>query len=228
MKTNRIKTAKGFKDTFNLYMIKQDSLFGNLELPYVQKYKGPVPNKLKNYLSTKLKEENTFIHFYLFDYNFDNKDGLWYGSLRDSIYVQKFLNKLKGFGGAISPDYSVYVDMPLIMQLWNIYRTRTVCCWLNSIGVNCILNLRWGDYRTYEVVFSGIAKHSTFSIGSHGLIKNPVQRHIFMNGFQEMLNRLNPEALIIYGPYTKEMNELCDKYSVKVYHFESEQTEARR
>ena len=91
-----------------------------------------------------------------------------------------------------------------------------------------IFNIRWGDYRTYDVAFFGIEKHSTLAVGSHGLIKNPLQRHTFMNGFVEMIKRLEPSNLVIYGPCTKEMKSLCDEYYVNVIHFDSEQTEARQ
>ena len=100
--------------------------------------------------------------------------------------------------------------------------------WLRSMGLNVIFNLRWGDYRTYNIVFYGIEKHSVIAVGSHGLIKHPENRMIFMNGFKEMIRRIEPSTLIIYGPYTEEMKEACNKNNVKVVHFCSEQIEARK
>ena len=228
MKIKEVKPAKGFKDVFNLFMVEDARLVGNLEMPYIPKYNGPIPTKITNYCTPKLDPSEYFIHFYLFDYYFDNKNGLWYGSQRDSSTVKKTIEKLLLYQGVIAPDYSIYVDMPLIMQLWNIYRVRAIHAWLSSQGINCIFNIRWGDYRTYDVAFFGIEKRSTLAVGSHGLIKNPLQRHTFMNGFVEMIKRLEPSNLVIYGPCTKEMKSLCDEYHVNVIHFDSEQTEARQ
>ena len=121
--------------------------------------------------------------------------------------------------GVISPDYSVYVDLPFAHQIWNIYRDRLTCVWLRSKGLNVIFNLRWGDYRTYKYVFSGIEKHSTIAVGSHGLIKHPENRSIFMNGFKEMIKRVEPTTLVIYGPYTDEMENLCNENGISVVHF---------
>ena len=45
MKISEVKTAKGFKDTFNLYMIEKARLVGDLEMPYIKKYDGPIPAK---------------------------------------------------------------------------------------------------------------------------------------------------------------------------------------
>lgn len=228
MKITEVKAAKGFKDTFNLYMIEKARLVGDLEMPYIPKYSGPLPTKITNCLTHKLPASDYFIHFYLFDYYFDNKNSIWYGSQKDSSFVEKHLSKLRKYQGVIAPDYSIYTDMPLIMQLWNIYRVRTIYVWLNSIGINCIFNIRWGDYRTYDVAFFGIEKHSTLSVGSHGLIKNVLQRHTFMVGFKEMVKRLEPSNLIIYGPFTEEMKILCDINHINVVHFDSEQVEARK
>lgn len=223
MKINQPRAGKGFKDVFNLYMLENSKLVGDLEMPYVAKYNGPLPIKIENCFASKCDKSKTFVHFYLYDYYFDTKNGLWYGSQRDSQSVKRRIKKLKEYAGVIAPDYSIYSDMPLVMQFWNIYRVRTIHVWLNSIGINCIFNIRWGDYRTYDVAFYGIEKHSTLAVGSHGLIQNPFQRHLFINGFSEMIKRLEPKNLIVYGPLTNEMKEYCEKYSVNVLHFNSEQ-----
>ena len=59
---------------------------------------------------------------------------------RDEIYIissltvgktyrfvkQKYLEKIKRFKGVISPDFSIYRNMPLAMQIWNNYKGRTL------------------------------------------------------------------------------------------------------
>ena len=228
MTIKEVKPANGFKDTFNLFMIKDARLVGDLEMPYIKKYEGELPTKIINYVTSTLHPEDYFCHFYLFDFHFDNRDGLWYGSERESSVVSRKIEKLKSYKGVITPDYSVYTDMPLVMQYWNIYRARTIFCWLTSLGIKTIFNVRWGDFRTYDVAFYGIEKHSTLAVGSHGLIKNVLQRHTFMTGFIEMVKRLEPANLIIYGSYTDEMKDICTKYNVNVINFISEQSEARQ
>ncbi len=132
------------------------------------------------------------------------------------------------YQGIISPDYSIYVDLPLAHQIWNIYRDRVVCHWLRNKGLNVIFNLRWGDYRTYKIVFSGISKHSTIAIGTHGQVKNPENRTILMNGFIEMIRRVEPSCLVIYGPLLIEMEEMCKERNIRIIHFDCEQVEARK
>lgn len=222
MKVKEIKQRKGFRDVFNLHMIKEAKLITDLELPYISKYSGPAPTSLLNYVQKTNKPEKFFVHFYLYDYYFDNSNSIWHGISKDDSRKATFLDRLKKYNGVITPDYSIYKDMPLIMQLWNIYRTRAMYVWLVSNNLNVILNVRWGDYRTYKYAFSGIEKHSTLSVGSHGLIQDRDDRHDFMNGFKEMIRRLEPDCLVIYGPVTSDMKNVCDSYGVKILPFECE------
>ena len=97
-----------------------------------------------------------------------------------------------------------------------------------NLDIKLFLIWDGGDYRTYNIVFNGIEKHGTVAIGSHGLIKNPENRQIFMDGFKEMIKRIEPKEIILYGPYTNEMKNLCENNGIKVAHFESEQTASRK
>ena len=48
---------------------------------------------------------------------------------------RQYLNVLKRYNGVILPDFSLYRDMPLVMQLWNIYRSRAIGFWLQLNGI---------------------------------------------------------------------------------------------
>lgn len=54
------------------------------------------------------------------------------------------------------PDFSLYREMPLAMQIWNTYWNRTIAYWLQSNGVDIVPNVRWGDERTYRLAFEGL------------------------------------------------------------------------
>lgn len=228
MKIIKKEENKGFKDTFNFHMLENINLYGKYEVPYIPKYDGPIPKKIISYIKTTAHPNEYFMHFYLYDYRFDGKNGVWYGCQKDSAKIKSLLEKLKKYCGVISTDFSIYVDLPLAAQIWNIYRDRVMCMWLRKHGLNVIFNLRWGDFRTYDLVFSGIEKHGIIAVGSHGLIKHPENRQIFMDGFKEMIKRIEPSHLIIYGPCTSEMEQICKKHSIQVTQFDSEQTEARK
>jgi len=56
----------------------------------------------------KPKECGQWLHFYIHDYHFER---VWNNP-------QRYLDMFKRFDGVITPDFSVYRDMPLAMQVW--------------------------------------------------------------------------------------------------------------
>ncbi len=77
------------------------------------------------------KEVDSWIHFYEDDNAFER---IW-------NTPNKYLLIIKRFKGVITPDFSVYRDMPLVMQHWNIYRSRAIGYWLQENGVPVIPNI---------------------------------------------------------------------------------------
>ena len=63
---------------------------------------------------------------------------------------ERYLPILKRYAGVIAPDFSLYRDMPLVMQQWNVYRSRAIAHWLQENGIPVIANVRWGDRRTTQ------------------------------------------------------------------------------
>lgn len=74
--------------------------------------------------------------------------------------------------------------------------------------------MRWGNERTYttkflpeKVAFLGIEKHSIVSIGSYGQLKNKVNRYYFKEGFDAMMETLEPEVVLVYSKLPEEWKE---------------------
>ncbi len=80
---------------------------------------------------------------------------------KDYFHCQ-YLAKLKKFNGIITPDFSIYRDMPLVMQQWNTYRGKALGHWWQSNGLNVLPNVRYGDSRTYEFCCAGVPKNSLY------------------------------------------------------------------
>ena len=62
------------------------------------------------------KEKNVGIHFYLDDYQFER---LW-------NYPDKYIDVLSEYECILSPDFSLYMDMPMPIKIWNVYRSRQI------------------------------------------------------------------------------------------------------
>jgi len=116
------------------------------------------------------------------------------------------LDSIRKFKGMVSPDCSLYRDMPLVLQIANTYLNRAVGHYFQSHGVQVIPNVRWGDERSYHgtqhiepFAFLGIEKHSVVSIGTYGCIRGDENRFYFREGLTEMLRVIEPPQVLVYG-----------------------------
>ena len=210
-KNDELNIGKDIKDIFGAYLLKNAQFTGYYDMPVINVSVNDVPKHIVAYsqLMNKDIDPDTFCHFYEFDYKFDGRYGVWNSLIQGAYFKRGFnLDKLNKLSGIISPDYSLYMDMPRIMQIWNIYRSRTVCYRLNQLGILCIPNVRWTDAESYKYAFDGIAKGCAVAVGTLGCSKNEYDKYLFINGFKEMILIIRPSIIIIYGTLTKEIKEM--------------------
>ena len=156
--------------------------------------------------------------FYEHDIKFER---LWHNP-------KQYLAKLKRFKGIISPDFSLYQNMPLCMQMWNTYRGRALSAWLQSNGIEIIPNVRFNDERTYEFCFDGIEKFKTVALGTHGCIKRRIDKDYFKDGLAEMVKRLSPRTIIVYGSAPDDIFKKYRDMGINIMPFESEFSKSRK
>lgn len=147
------------------------------------------------------------VHFFIDDYKFEP---LWNKPI-------KTLGTIQRIGQALSPDFSIYIDDPLVMQMWNTYRSRWLGRYWQENGVQVIPTVIWGDERSYDFCFEGIAKNSTVAIGTVG-VRSAEAKEFFKKGFEEMIKRLEPKTLLVYGEH---MPLEFEKYVENVYYYDS-------
>jgi len=182
-------TRSGCKDVFRAFLVKNAQFEGQLEIPCIAP-ETRLPERMISFSKAiSSTDYDQWVHFYEDDVAFER---LWNNP-------QKYLPVLKRFKGVISPDFSLYRDMPLVMQVWNIYRGRAIGHWLQENGVPVIPNARYGDERTYASCCAGIAKGGAIAIGSHGCIKLITEREFFVRGLEYVVTELEPKTIIVYG-----------------------------
>lgn len=153
-----------------------------------------VPQKLIPFnKARKAADKRQWVHFYIHDYEFQC---IWNNP-------KQYLNMFKQYKSVITPDFSLYKDLPLTMQIWNTYRNRAIGYWLQSQGINIIPNVRWGDERTYEFAFEGLHKGGTVAVSTYGCIKNRTDRRYFQNGLEKVVQALEPDTIVVYS-YTPD------------------------
>ncbi len=143
-----------------------------------------------NYAKTvKDSDLGSFLHFFIDDYQFER---LWSNP-------EKYLPLVKRFAGALSPDFSCYMDMPLPMQRWNEYRRRALANWWQRNGVEVVPTLSWSDPRSYGFSFGGLPKLSTVAVSTVGVKGDEGALRVWRDGMAEAMRRLEPSRVLLYG-----------------------------
>lgn len=117
-------------------------------------------------------------------------------------YPQKTLKKLSQYKVLCTPEYSLYADLPLWLQLEHVSRNRWVGAYWQSKGLQVIPSVNWGLTPTFDFCFDGVEKGSIVAIGMIGC---KTDKSSFMRGYNEMLKRIEPEIILCYGTSFKEM-----------------------
>jgi len=208
----------GCKDVFHAFMVRNATYEGALEMPRIAP-EAAIPKKLISFSKAVSGTDfDAWVHFYEDDVTFER---IW-------NYPFKYLPILKRYKGVISPDFSLYRDMPLVMQNWNIYRSHAVAVWLQSEDVPVIANVRWGDERTYSVCCLGVPHGASIAVGSHGCIKLLRERKHFINGLEYVVKKLMPKTIIVYGTAPDSVFGKYKAAGIEVLQFDSDYMIAHR
>lgn len=92
--------------------------------------------------------------------------------------------------------------MDLWRQLESVARNRWVGAYWQSKGLTVIPTVSWSTSRSFEFCFDGIEQGGTVAVGMIGCSQS---KKVFLRGYNEMLERLTPEKIIVYGNPFKEI-----------------------
>lgn len=165
---------------------------GEFEIPFIfpEQYE-PVKEFIPfNYASSvRSGREEKGIHFFIHDYQFEH---LWTNR-------EKYGEILKQYKVVMTPDFSPYMDWPIMVQRWNHYRKHLLGSWMQDIGCLVYPTITWSDERSLEWCFDGEPAHSTVCVSSVGMMKKKEDIILFMRGYDKMLEILEPETILFYG-----------------------------
>ena len=132
------------------------------------------------------------VHFFVDDYRFE------------SIYrwPERSLQKLGQYKFVLTPDYSLYTDMPVWRQIESVGKSRWCGVWWQEHGLNVIPTVSWSDFSSYTYCFDCIECGSTVAVGMIGCKHS---KRAFLNGYDAMLEKIQPELVICFGRPFVEM-----------------------
>lgn len=136
-------------------------------------------------------------HFYYDDYKF----------IQAWRTPEKYIDRLRGFKAVISPDFSLYTDFPRALQILSCYRRQWCGAYWQFRGIDVIPDVVWGDRESYDYCFDGIPSGGTVAVSTVGVRNDPLwngkEDDLFKAGYDEMMNRLHPKTILIYGSMIK-------------------------
>ncbi len=228
---DNVKIRSGCKDVWNAFMVK-GATFTENDIPVCPTTAKEVPHDVITweeakaiYKKHRIKKDLEFKHdafvcWYLDDYRFDGPRGIWH----DYNFALKVLCH---FAGVITPDFSTYQDFPEPLKVYNTYRMRAFGYWLGVNGIPVINNVRWGTFESFRYCFDGVEKNSIIAIGTcGGSPRKHIDRKRFENGLIELVNRLQPHTIVVYGSANYGCFESLKEQGINIVAFSSETAKA--
>lgn len=128
-------------------------------------------------------------HFFIDDYQFER---VW-------TNPRRYLDALRGFKCVLTPDFSLYMDMPAPMQAWNRYRSQALGHFWAKEGLKVVPTLSWAQPETYAFAFAGIPKRTTVAVSTVGVKGDKDALAVWRDGMREAVRRLEPSRVLLYG-----------------------------
>ena len=188
-------------------MIKNKETYENLQYGFfdnIGKYNIPIIKPVNidnlpelisfNYAKSTKDKADKGIHFFVDDYQF----------LRLWKTPSKYINLLKQFRVVFTPDFSLYTDFPVAMQIYNHYRKHWLGAYWQSQGITVVPTIGWSDSQSYDWCFDGEPVGGTVAVSSVGTQNNKHAKQLFIDGYNQMIQRLNPQTIVFYGDVPSE------------------------
>ena len=197
-------------DAYNLNEYDERSTEGFYQMPMIEPV-DYVPSDLIGFnYALSATDKTSGIHFYVDDYQFER---VW-------NQPEAYLEKLAEFDCMLTPDFSLYTEMPIAMKIWNTYRSRLIGQMAQRMGITVIPTVSWCERETFCFCFDGLPKRATLSISTIGVKKDDENFGLWKAGVDEMIKRLQPRTLLIYGGKVD-----YDFGKIKTVYFENKVTE---
>lgn len=175
---------------YHLDLIDWDNLTNDFwQMPIIEN-ENYIPDDLLGFNYAKSSDrKDVGIHFYVDDYQFER---VW-------NYPEKYIDVLEEYDCILSPDFSLYMDMPMPMKIWNVYRSRQIGAFYQSKGIKVIPTISWAEPETFGFCFKGIPEGSVVSVSTVGVKQDKNALKIWNEGMKEMIRQIKPSTILVYG-----------------------------
>jgi hypothetical protein len=174
---------------YNLPFVDLDRTEGRYQMPII-KAESHIPDSLIGFnYALSSDDKNAGIHFYVDDYQFER---IW-------TSPERYIEVLRPYDCVLTPDFSLYMDMPYAMKIWNVFRSRLIGQMCQDAGLAVIPTVSWAERETFDFCFDGLPGKAVLSISTIGVKNSPEAMQIWRDGVAELIRRKQPKTLLVYG-----------------------------
>lgn len=112
---------------------------------------------------------------------------------------ERYVDLLSKFNAVLSPDFSLYMNMPMAMKLWNIYRSRLLGHYWQEQGIKVIPTIGWAELETFAFCFDGIPEGSIVAVSTIGVKRQEEAYKVWKSGMDAMIGKIKPSVILVYG-----------------------------
>jgi|LSQX01.1.fsa_nt_gb hypothetical protein len=210
-----MNVLKVVKDNFQAFLVESAEFTNNENYPIIEEWmiSAEFPKKIVPFNKIdKIKNiEDYYICFYCRDEDFT----------RIKRNPRKYLKMFQKSQGIIGFDYSVYTDMPKVVQKNQMYDNLALTYYYGTNGIKIIPNIRYGIDELTEEFLMAIPKKKLIAIGTYGFIKTIDEQNIWFDNLLRIIERLEPYGIVIYGTLPKDLQRWLKLYNIKFKIYES-------
>jgi len=199
--------------TSELFLRNSVKRIGRFDMPVIARQKIDTNSlELIRFSDVKADDENGLhktVHFFEWDFAFDE---VWNNP-------EKYVNKLSNYKQILTPDFSMYADMPVPLQIYNNFRGKYLGAFFQGKGLTVIPTVNWSTSESYGFCFDGIEQGGVVAISTLGCSDNKTG---FLLGFKEMIRRIEPKLVINYAKAFDEMYKYVKIIEVPYKHYSYE------
>ena len=179
-------------------------------IPVIERQDFPLPENLDLIAfcdtSSKAASKDFYkgVHFFIDDYRFER------------VYKSpdRYLNRLRQYAFVLTPDFSIFADMPRWRQLESLAKNRWCGAYWQSHGIKVIPTISWGLPDSYDFCFDGVEPGGVVAVSTLGCHRT---KRLFLQGYEKMIETLAPRHIICFSKPFPEMQGNIHYVSYKNY-----------
>ena len=136
--------------------------------------------------------------------------------------LSPYIEHIKKFPGSLTLDRSIGRCDSIDIQKYANNLNKHCQEIFQKNGIPYIINVRFGDKKSYPFCFHDISQNSILFIGNHGTQRFADYKAVQFAGTCELIKRKHPRILLVYGSVDKRILKECTEQRISLLRYPSQ------